>query len=184
VGGGLGVTYDDETPPSFEAYASGVLESVGGLGCDLVFEPGRCFSANAGVLLTRVLYEKRSEAKRFVIVDAAMNDLLRPALYQAYQRIEPVGPARGEPRASDVVGPVCESGDFLARDRPLPPVATGDLLAVHSAGAYGFSMSSNYNGRLRAAEVLVKGSQAALVRERESFEDLVRGETIPQEITG
>jgi len=184
VGGGLGVTYDDEAPPSFEAYTAGVLESVGGLGCELVFEPGRCFAANAGVLLTRVLYEKRNEAKRFVIVDAAMNDLIRPTLYQAYQRIEPVGPARGEPRAADVVGPVCESGDFLARDRPMPPLAAGDLLAICSAGAYGFSMSSNYNGRLRAAEVLVKGAQAALVRRRERFEDLVRGETIPEEITG
>ncbi|HKJ23710.1 MAG TPA: diaminopimelate decarboxylase [Myxococcota bacterium] len=184
VGGGLGVTYDDETPPSFEEYARGVLESVGGLGCDLVFEPGRSFAANAGVLLTRVLYEKTNEDKRFVIVDAAMNDLIRPALYQAFQRIEPVGPARGEPSVADVVGPVCESGDFLARDRPFPPVETGDLLAVHSAGAYGFSMSSNYNGRVRAAEVLVKGAAAALVRERESYEDLVRGETIPEEITG
>jgi len=184
VGGGLGVTYDDETPPSFEQYASGVLESVGGLGCDLVFEPGRSFTANAGVMLTRVLYEKRNDEKRFVIVDGGMNDLIRPALYQAYQRIEPVGPARGDARAADVVGPVCESGDFLAKDRPFPPVETGDLLAVHSAGAYGFSMSSNYNGRVRAAEVLVKGDRAALVREREGYEDLVRGESIPEEITG
>lgn len=184
VGGGLGVTYADETPPSFEEYAGAVLESVGGLGCDLVFEPGRSFAANAGVLLTRVLYEKSNEDKRFVIVDAAMNDLIRPALYQAYQRIEPVGRDRGAPSVADVVGPVCESGDFLAKDRPMPPVETGDLLAVHSAGAYGFSMSSNYNGRVRAAEVLVKGAASALVRERESYEDLVRGETIPEEITG
>mgnify|MGYP002624563288 CR=1 FL=1 len=184
VGGGLGVRYDDEEPPSFEEYARGVTESVGGLDCDLVFEPGRALAANAGVMLTRVLYEKTNEDKRFVIVDAGMNDLIRPALYEAYQRIEPVGPARGEARAADVVGPVCESGDFLAKDRPFPPVEPGDLLAVHSAGAYGFSMSSNYNGRLRAAEVLVKGDRAALVREREGFEDLVRGESIPEEITG
>jgi len=184
VGGGLGVTYDEERPPSFEAYAEGVLEAVGGLGCDLVLEPGRSIAANAGVLLTRVLYEKTNGDKRFVIVDAAMNDLIRPALYQAYQRIEPVGPARGEPRAADVVGPVCESGDFLARDRPFPPVETGDLLVVHSAGAYGFSMSSNYNGRLRAAEVLVKGERAAVVRARETYEDLVRGESIPEDLTG
>ena len=184
VGGGLGVRYDDERPPSFEDYARGVLESVGGLGCELIFEPGRALVANAGVLLTRVLYEKTNEDKRFVIVDAGMNDLIRPALYQAYQRIEPVDPARGEPRAADLVGPVCESGDFLAKDLPFPPVERGDLLAVHSAGAYGFSMSSNYNGRPRAAEVLVKGGRAALVREREDYEDLVRGETIPEELTG
>jgi diaminopimelate decarboxylase len=184
VGGGLGVRYDDETPPSFDEYARGVLESVGGLGCELVFEPGRALVANAGVLLTRVLYEKTNEDKRFVIVDAGMNDLIRPALYEAWQRIEPVGPARGEPSAADVVGPVCESSDFLAKDRPFPPVERGDLLAVHSAGAYGFAMSSNYNGRPRAAEVLVKGSRAALVREREGYEDLVRGEIIPEEITG
>jgi diaminopimelate decarboxylase len=184
VGGGLGVRYHDETPPSFEEYARGVIESVGGLECDLVFEPGRAFAANAGVLLSRVLYEKTNGDRRFVIVDAAMNDLIRPALYQAYQVIEPVGPARGEASAADVVGPVCESGDFLARDRPIPPVETGDLFAVRSAGAYGFSMSSNYNGRVRAAEVLVKGDRIAVVRERETYEDLVRGETIPEEITG
>ena len=136
------------------------------------------------MLLTRVLYETQNEDKRFVIVDAAMNDLLRPALYGSWQAIEPVGPARGEPRAADVVGPVCESGDFLAKDRPMPPLESGDLLAVHSAGAYGFSMSSNYNGRLRAAEVLVKGERASLVRVREGYEDLVRGETIPEELTG
>ncbi|NNL65566.1 MAG: diaminopimelate decarboxylase [Myxococcales bacterium] len=184
VGGGLGVRYDDESPPSFEEYARGVVESVGGLECDLVFEPGRSFAANAGVMLTRVLYEKTNGERRFVIVDAAMNDLIRPALYQAYQAIEPVGEAAGPPSAADVVGPVCESGDFLAKDRPIPPVATGDLFAVHSAGAYGFSMSSNYNGRVRAAEVLVKGDRHALIRERETYEDLVRGETIPEEITG
>ena len=184
VGGGLGVRYDDESPPSFEEYARGVTESVGGLECDLVFEPGRAFAANAGVMLTGVLYEKTNGDRRFVIVDGAMNDLIRPALYQAYQAIETVGPARGEPSAADVVGPVCESGDFLAKDRPIPPVERGDLFAVRSSGAYGFSMSSNYNGRVRAAEVLVKGDRFALVRERETYEDLVRGESIPEEITG
>lgn len=184
VGGGLGVRYDDERPPSFEAYARGVVESVGGLECDLVFEPGRALAANAGVLLTRVLYEKTNGERRFVIVDAAMNDLIRPALYQAYQAIEPVGASRGTPSPADVVGPVCESGDFLAKDRPVPPVERGDLFAVRSAGAYGFSMSSNYNGRVRAAEVLVKGDRFALIRERETYEDLVRGESIPEEITG
>jgi len=184
VGGGLGVRYEDESPPSFEAYAEGVLESVGGLGCELVFEPGRAFTANAGVLLARVLYEKHNEDERFVVLDAAMNDLVRPALYGGHHRVEPVGPPRGEPRPADLVGPVCESGDFLARDRPFPPVEPGDLVAVHSAGAYGFAMSSNYNGRVRAAEVLVKGRERALVRERETYEDLVRGERIPEDITG
>ena len=184
VGGGLGVRYDDETPPSFAEYAQGVIESVGGLECDLVFEPGRSFAANAGVMLTRVLYEKTNGDRRFVIVDAAMNDLIRPALYQAYQAVETVAPARGEAVAADVVGPVCESGDFLAKDRPIPPVERGDLFAVRSSGAYGFSMSSNYNGRVRAAEVLVKGDRFELVRERETYEDLVRGETIPEGLTG
>ena len=140
--------------------------------------------AGAGALLTRVLYLKENQGRRFVIVDSGMNDLLRPALYQAHQRIEPVGPPRGPERVVDVVGPVCESGDFLAKQRPLPGVEAGDLLAVHSAGAYGFAMSSNYNGRRRAAEVLVRGDRFAVVRERETLEDLVRGESVPEELTG
>ncbi len=184
VGGGLGVRYRDEEPPPVTAYADAVLETVGGVECELVLEPGRWITANAGVLLTRVLYEKSNEAKRFVIVDAAMNDLLRPALYDGWHRIEPVAPPRGPERPVDVVGAVCESADFLARDRALPPVEPGDLLAVHSAGAYGFAMSSNYNARRRAAEVLVRGDRFALVRERETYEDLVRGESIPEELTG
>jgi diaminopimelate decarboxylase len=184
VGGGLGVTYEDEEPPSAETYADVVIGAVGDLDCEIVAEPGRWITANAGVLVTRVLYEKSNGDKHFVVVDAAMNDLLRPALYQAYQRIEPVGPAREGERTVDVVGPVCETSDFLARDRELPRVESGDLLAVHSAGAYGFAMSSNYNGRLRAAEVLVRSDRYALVRERERFEDLVRGESVPEELTG
>jgi len=184
VGGGLGVTYFEETPPSPEEYASAVLDTVGDLGCEIIVEPGRWITANAGVLLTRVLYEKDNENKRFVIVDAAMNDLIRPALYQSYMRIEPVLAATGATRKVDVVGPVCESGDFLAKDRSLPPVESGGLLAVRSAGAYGFAMSSNYNARPRAAEVLVDGARFAVVRARETYEDLVRGETIPEEITG
>jgi diaminopimelate decarboxylase len=184
VGGGLGVTYSEETPPSPGEYAAAVLGAVGDLDCEIILEPGRWITANAGVLLTRVLYEKDNESKRFVIVDAAMNDLIRPALYQSYMRIEPVLAATGAARKVDVVGPVCESGDFLAKDRSLPPVESGGLLAVRSAGAYGFAMSSNYNARPRAAEVLVDGARFAVVRARETFEDLVRGETIPEEITG
>jgi diaminopimelate decarboxylase len=185
VGGGLGVVYADERPPTAEEYAGAVLEALVDLGCEIVLEPGRAISANAGIFVTRVLYEKSNEEKHFTVVDGAMNDLIRPSLYQAYQHIEPVGPPRGGPeRAVDVVGPVCESTDFLARDRPLPPLEIGDLLAVRSAGAYGFAMSSNYNGRPRAAEVLVRGERFAVVRLRERFEDLIRGESIPEDLTG
>ncbi len=183
VGGGLGVRYREETPPGPEAYAAAVRGALGDLGCEIVLEPGRWLCAEAGILLTRVLYEKSNEGKHFVVVDGGMNDLIRPALYQAYQHLEPVGPARGGRRLVDVVGPVCESGDFLARDRSLPALLPGDLLAVRSAGAYGFVMASNYNARPRAAEVLVRGQRFAVVRERETFEDLIRGEHIPRELT-
>ncbi len=182
AGGGLGVTYRDEEPPTPAEYAQTLLAALGDLGCHLVIEPGRSIVANAGVFVTRVLYTKSNEDKHFVIVDGAMNDLIRPALYQAYQHIEPVGPPRGSERKVDVVGAVCESGDFLAKDRPLSEVERGDLLCVRSAGAYGFAMSSNYNGRPRAAEVLVRGERFAVVRERESHEDLIRGERIPPEL--
>jgi diaminopimelate decarboxylase len=184
AGGGLGVTYAEETPPTPDAYAEAILGPLGDLGCQVILEPGRSISANAGVLLMRVLYEKTNGDKRFLVVDAAMNDLIRPALYDAYQAVEPVGPVSGAPRKVDVVGPVCESGDFLARGRSVSPVSPGDLLVVRSAGAYGFAMSSNYNGRRRAPEVLVRGERFAVVRERERYEDLVRGESIPEEITG
>ncbi len=184
VGGGLGVRYEDEQPPSAARYAEVVLEAVGGFGCEIVIEPGRSITADAGVFATRVLYNKSNEDKHFVVVDGAMNDLIRPALYQAYQRVEPVGPPRGQQRAVDVVGAVCESGDFLAKERVLPALERGDLVAVRSAGAYGFAMSSNYNGRPRAAEVLVKGDRYAVVRERETLEDTLRGESIPEELTG
>ena len=184
VGGGLGVRYTEETPPTPEEYAAAVLDAVGDLGCEIVLEPGRWITANAGVLLARVLYEKDNDDKRFVVVDAAMNDLIRPALYQSKMRIEPVRAVAGEARTVDVVGPVCESGDFLAKDCSLAPVERGGLLAVCSAGAYGFSMSSNYNARPRAVEVLVDGDRFAVVRARETYEDLVRGESIPEEITG
>jgi diaminopimelate decarboxylase len=184
VGGGLGVAYErEQTPPTPEAYARAVLGAVGDLGCELILEPGRWISAPAGLFVTRVLYQKQNEDKHFVIVDGAMNDLIRPALYQAHQEIEPVAPPAAGSQKVDVVGPVCESGDFLARGRSLPPVERGDLLAVRSSGAYGFVMSSNYNGRPRAAEVLVRGDRFAVVRERESLEDLIRGESIPRELT-
>jgi diaminopimelate decarboxylase len=159
-----------------------VLGAVGDLDCEIVVEPGRSFTAEAGIFVTRVLFTKRTDEKTFVIVDGAMNDLLRPTLYTAYQRVEPVAPARAGHSKVDVVGPVCESGDFLARDRSLPSLEEGDLLAIRSAGAYGFAMSSNYNGRPRAAEVLVRGNRFRVVRERESLEDLVRGETIPEDL--
>lgn len=182
VGGGLGVTYAEEAPPTAVEYAAAVTGAVGDLDCEIVLEPGRSFTANAGIFVTRVLYQKGSDEKHFLIVDGAMNDLLRPALYGSYQRVEPVGPARGGSRKVDIVGPVCESGDFLARDRSFPRVEEGDLLAVRSAGAYGFAMSSNYNGRPRVAEVLVRGDAFRIVRERESLEDLVRGESIPEDL--
>ncbi len=182
VGGGLGVVYDDEQPPSMQEYADVVADAVGGLECELVLEPGRSITANAGVFVTRVLYDKRNEDKHFVIVDGAMTDLIRPALYQSYQAVEPVAKPRAAEHVVDVVGPVCESGDFLARDRRIPEVESGELLAIHSSGAYGFTMSSNYNGRPRAAEVLVRGERFAVVRERETLEDLVRGERIAEEL--
>ena len=178
-GGGLGITYNDETPPAPHEYAAAVLAGLGGLDLTLLLEPGRVLVGNAGILLTRVLYRKESEAKKFVIVDAAMNDLIRPSLYGAYQLIEPVLRRERPSTVVDVVGPVCESGDFLARDRELPEVMPGELLAVRGAGAYGFVMSSNYNTRPRVAEVLVDGSRYHVVRRRETLEDLVRGESIP-----
>jgi diaminopimelate decarboxylase len=184
VGGGLGVVYEDEAPPSATEYAEAVRGAVGDLSCEIILEPGRSLVAEAGIFVTRVLYQKQNEAKHFVVVDGAMNDLIRPALYQAYQRIEPVGPVRGGSNVVDVVGGVCESADFLARDRELPTVERGDLLAVHGSGAYGFAMSSNYNGRCRAAEVLVRGDRFEVVRERETYEDGIRGESIPEDLTG
>ena len=180
AGGGLGIRYKDENPPDPHEYAQVLLPIVKELGVTLILEPGRSIVGNAGLLLTRVLYLKESDAKRFVIVDAAMNDLIRPSLYNAYHEMLPVTEATGRPEAVvDVVGPICESGDFLAKDRRLPRVEEGELLAVLSAGAYGFVMASNYNARPRAAEVLVEGGRFFLVRRRESYEDLIAGELIP-----
>ena len=179
LGGGLGITYRDEAPPHPDDLARAIIERTRGCGMKLLFEPGRVIVGNAGVLLMSVLYEKASEARRFVIVDAAMNDAIRPALYGAYHAIWPVSASDGSEVIVDVVGPVCESGDFFAKQRGLAPVVSGDLLALMSAGAYGFSMSSNYNARPRAAEVLVRGDRYDVVRDRESLADLVRGERLP-----
>jgi len=178
LGGGLGVPYHDERPPSPAEYVRPLMARLGGSGKDILIEPGRAIAANAGLLVTEVQYLKESENRNFAIVDAAMNDLLRPALYGAWQNIIPVVDKQGQARLYDVVGPVCETGDFLGKERELA-IAQGDLLAVRSAGAYGFSMSSNYNSRPRAAEILVDGEQAYLVRERETIDGLFRGETIP-----
>lgn len=171
VGGGIGICYSDETPPEFNTYASAMLAKLGSRNIKLVFEPGRALVGNAGVLLTKVEYLKHTEAKNFAIVDAAMNDLMRPALYDAYHAIEAVQPHNGNTHNYEIVGPVCESGDFLGHDRELA-LAEGDLLAIRSAGAYGMSMSSNYNTRPRAAEVMVDGNQAHVIRQREKIQDL------------
>ena len=178
VGGGLGIPYKpgDPAPPLPGLYARAVLGALGDLGLTLLLEPGRLVAGNAGVLVTRVLLTKRGAARRFCVVDAAMNDLLRPALYDAHHELAPVKRARRTEGVFDVVGPVCESGDFLAKRRRMPEPLAGELLAVLSAGAYGFSMSSNYNSRPRAAEVLVDGDVARVVRRRETYADLVRGE--------
>ena len=180
MGGGFGIPYRDEDVPVPADYASRVGEALKGLRCTIIWEIGRMIVGNAGVLLTRVLYRKSAPDKEFIIVDAAMNDLIRPSLYNSYHEIRPVSEGARAMITADVVGPICESGDFLARDREVPLFEQGELAAVMSAGAYGFSMSSNYNSRPRAAEVLVKGDQWFLVRRREDYEDLVKGEEIPR----
>ena len=176
-GGGLGIPYNRETPPSPDAYAGAVLRASGNLGLTLVLEPGRVIAGNAGILLCRVLRRKKQGGKQFVIVDAGMNDLLRPALYGSFHRLMPVHP-RGDPETVDVVGPICESSDFIARDREIDRMEPGDLVAVMSAGAYGFSLASNYNSRPRPAEVLVDGSNFQIVGKRETYEDLLRLERL------
>jgi len=177
LGGGLGIRYQaQDTPPSPDDYVQALLETLGDSPLEILLEPGRAIAGNAGILLTRVEYLKHTADRHFAIVDAAMNDLQRPALYNAWHDIVPVQPRQNEPTLSyDVVGPVCETGDFLGKQRQLALVA-GDLLAVRSAGAYGFSMSSNYNSRPRAAEVMVDGERIHVIRERETLEDLYRGE--------
>ncbi len=179
VGGGLGITYKDENPPVPRVFAEALIAVVKDLGCTIVLEPGRVIVGNAGVLVTRVLYNKSTPEKHFVVVDAGMNDLIRPSLYGSYHSILPVRRKDGrETVVADVVGPVCESGDFLAKDRSLPLPEPGELLAVMSAGAYGYTMSSNYNSRPRPPEIMVKNDRHFVVRERESYEDLIRGERI------
>ncbi len=173
VGGGIGVVYDDETTISETAYTEAIAKAVKGLDVTIACEPGRYMVANAGAFFTRVLYEKSNDGKRFVIVDGGMNDLIRPSLYNAYHRIEAPG-VEGEPTPADVVGPVCESGDFFGKNVPLPPLQHNDILVVHSTGAYGFTMASNYNTRPKPAEVALQGGKDRLIRRRETYEDQVR----------
>ncbi|NWG01864.1 MAG: diaminopimelate decarboxylase [Syntrophaceae bacterium] len=180
LGGGLGITYEDEEPPHPVEYASTILDEIKGFGCTLILEPGRVIVGNAGVLISKVLYIKENEEKRFVIVDAGMNDLVRPSYYGSYHQIIPVKEEVREEIVADVVGPICESSDFLAKGRKLPHLRSGELIAVMSAGAYGFSMSTNYNSRPRIAEVLVRNDQMFIIHQRESYEDLIRGEEIPE----
>jgi diaminopimelate decarboxylase len=178
LGGGLGIPYQEQPPPP-SAYAKAILEPLRGVGLKLITEPGRVLVGNAGILITRVLYLKETDVKRFVVIDGAMNDLIRPVLYEAYHSIEPVERrSASKTVTADVVGPVCESGDFFAREREMPEPRPGDLLAVMSAGAYGFVMASNYNSRPRPAEILVDGHDAQVIRERDTFEDLIRNERI------
>jgi len=184
MGGGLGIPYDNEEPPAPSDYGAALVERVADLDITLILEPGRVIAGNAGILVTEVLYRKQGPERYFVIVDAAMNDLVRPSLYDAYHSVWKVSrDAGGEERiVADLVGPICETGDFLAKAREIEAVEAGDLLALMSAGAYGFSMSSNYNSRVRAAEVLVDGNDFSVIRDRESYEDLIRGERIPSGI--
>ena len=178
VGGGLGVRYDNEELIDEKEYAKAIKEAIKGLDLTIVMEPGRYLVANGGYLVTKVLYEKKNKDKRFVIVDAAMNDLLRPSLYNASHQIEVISESTGPLSKADIVGPICESGDFLAKDVLLPPLKSGDLIIIKSAGAYGFTMSSNYNTRARAAEVACEEGECRLIRKREEFDELVANERL------
>ena len=178
VGGGLGIRYRDEIPPEPDAYAKALLSEVKDLPHCLIIEPGRSIVGNAGILVTKILYTKDTAEKRFYIVDAAMNDLARPSLYEAYHEILPVIETNTRLHPADIVGPICETGDFLARERPMPDLNQGSLLAVMSAGAYGFTMSSNYNSRPRVSEVMVKDDHFKVIRKRETYASLLRGETV------
>ena len=181
LGGGLGITYEDETPPHPRELARAVTERTAGYGLTLLFEPGRVIVGNAGIFLSKVLYTKSNDSKHFIIVDGAMNDAIRPALYGAFHEIRPVSEAsvNGARVVADVVGPICESGDFFAKDRELPPLSADDLLVLMSAGGYGFSMSSNYNSRPRVPEILVHGDTYSVIRRRERIEELTALESIP-----
>ena len=179
MGGGLGIQYDDEEPPHPEEYAAALKDVLNQLNdCTLIIEPGRVIVGNAGILVTKVLYTKEGN-KNFIIVDAAMNDLTRPSLYDAFHAIQPVQEKNQGEAVADIVGPICETGDFLAQGRSLPVCEQGDLLAVMSSGAYGFTMASNYNSRPRVAEVLVKDGAFYTIRKRETLETLIQGESIP-----
>jgi diaminopimelate decarboxylase len=180
LGGGLGINYHDETPPSPDEYAKAIIEGLEGLDVTLILEPGRVIVGNAGILVTEVQYLKETDTKKFVIVDGGMNDLIRPALYGSYQAIQPVAENNAENIVADVVGPICESGDFFAKDREIARPKRGDLLAVMSAGAYGFTMASNYNSHPKPPEILVDGDKYYVIRKRETFDDLINGEAIPQ----
>jgi diaminopimelate decarboxylase len=179
IGGGLGINYLEEKPPLPKDLAGNILPLLKKRDITLVMEPGRSIVGNAGILVTKALHLKEGEDKNFVIVDAGMNDLMRPSLYNAYHHIQPVVKNRRDTMIADIVGPICESGDFLAKDREIPAVRQGEFLAVMSAGAYGFSMSSTYNSRPRVAEVIVSGNRFALIRRRETYADLVNGEVVP-----
>lgn len=179
IGGGLGIVYSEEKPPHPQEYAKALIKEVKDIDATLILEPGRVIVGNAGILVTKVLYTKQNQYKKFVIVDAGMNDLIRPAFYQAYHEIIPVEKTNGKKEIVDVVGPICESGDFFAKDRELPILKRGDLLAIMSAGAYGFVMSSNYNSRPRASEVLVKDQSFFIIRRKETYTDLILLESIP-----
>ncbi|KGA94638.1 diaminopimelate decarboxylase [Leptospirillum ferriphilum] len=178
VGGGLGIRYGNEKPPTPREVAHEILSRLEGLNVGIILEPGRSIVGNAGILVTEVQYLKETSVKMFYIADAGMNDLIRPSLYGAFHDLWPVIKKPGNGKKGDLVGPVCETGDFLVQDRELPPVEPGDLLAVMSAGAYGFAMASNYNARPRPAEVLVSGDRFSVIRARETYEDLIRGEGI------
>ncbi|HLA27453.1 MAG TPA: diaminopimelate decarboxylase [Syntrophales bacterium] len=179
LGGGLGIQYNKEEPPHPSEYASALISAKDELKCTFIFEPGRVIVGNAGILVTRVLYTKSNPNKNFIIIDAAMNDLIRPSFYSSYHHIQPVIKKRQDEFIADVVGPICESADYLAKDRRLSMFETGDLMAVMSAGAYGFSMSSNYNSRPRVAEVMVTNDRYHVIRKRENYDDLIRGEETP-----
>jgi len=180
IGGGLGIIYKDEQPQTAQDFAQAILPHLEKTGLKIVMEPGRFIAGNAGIFVTKVLYLKDNGVKKFLIVDGGMNDLMRPSLYDAYHEIVPVKETKRKKETMDVVGPICESGDFFAKDRMLPMLSSGDLVAIMSAGAYGYVMSSNYNVRGRVPEVIVKGNKYAVTKERETFEDLIRGETIPE----
>lgn len=179
LGGGLGITYDKEAAPNPSEYARAILDVSKDMNCTFIFEPGRVIAGNAGILVTKVLYTKSNEEKNFVVVDAGMNDLIRPSLYNSYHKIQPVIEEEREEIVADVVGPICESGDYLAKSRKIFRLERGDLAAVMSVGAYGFTMSSNYNSRGRIPEVLVSDDRFYVIRKRETYADLIRGEAIP-----